>query len=568
MRPRRTIPVLLAALAVTVPASIAGSAGTALAQASIPAPTVTSADYPDDDAWHDGVGIYGEFTIDDPSDQAARYSVSITGQPGLDLATRDGAPVTVAIAPHRSGPVYLTVQSFGPAGENSPTTDYLFLVKAGSAPKAHWKLDEPAGARQFTAEAREGDDPAVAQAAGTVSAGAEGQLGTAAHLDGGHADAAALVDTAKSFTVSAWARPATDGDSVVVAATGEEKNAFSLQSRGGHWAFVKSDADARGAAIRQAVAEQPVYPGTWAHLTGSYDATQKRLRLYVNGALASDVASGDPAWSAQGPLRLGAGVRPRAHPFLGDLDEVRVYDRIIVPAEAAALPKLPKKVHGRWKFNVDGDDDSALGNDMALRGGAAIDPNAGFYGWASPAGLRLDGTAAYAETSGPVIRTDRSFTVSTWVNTEQMPTRASTLLSLPGRNINRFALRFVPGDEPGAHTWQSAMADSDAADAKVTVATHTVSSRWWDHLAVVYDAPTRTMTLYVNGEPQENGSIKGGVGAFDAGGPLQVGRSALGDPEYWPGAVDDVWAFQGALAQQDIATLAGGAELETPDQFD
>ncbi len=146
---------------------------------------------------------------------------------------------------------------------------------------------------------------------------------------------------------------------------------------------MKSDVDRRGAATVQAVAEQPVYPGTWAQLTGSYDATQKRLRLYVNGVLASDVAAGDSAWNARRFLRIGAGVRPHAHAFRGDIDEVRVYDRIIVPEEAAALARLPKTTHGRWKFNTDGSDDSAFGNDMTLRGGAAIDPSAGLQGWGS-----------------------------------------------------------------------------------------------------------------------------------------------------------------------------------------
>ncbi len=43
----------------------------------------------------------------------------------------------------------------------------------------------------------------------------------------------------------------------------------------------------------------------------------------------------------------------------------------------------------------------------------------------------LDGTGAYAEAAGPVVRTDRSFTVSAWANTEQATSTASTLLSCP-----------------------------------------------------------------------------------------------------------------------------------------
>ncbi|MEO3828603.1 LamG domain-containing protein [Actinomadura sp. B10D3] len=565
MRPRRTFPALLTALAVAAPASIAGSMGAARAADVPPAPTVISTDYPSDGAWHGGVGIYGDFTFDDPSDQAARYTVAISGQPGLDLPTQDGAPVTVPIAPQRSGPVILTVQSFGPAGENSPTTSYEFRVSAGSAPKAHWKLDEPAGAQELVAETRDGEAPVTAQVTGQVAPGAEGQVGTAVRLDGGHADTASLVDTTESFTLSAWVRPAAGGDAVVVAATGRRRNAFSLQSRDGHWAFVQTGSDSAGAPVTRAVAEQPVHPGTWTHLAGSYDATQKRLRLYVNGALASDAAAGATAWNARGPLRLGAGVRPRRHPFHGDLDEVRVHDRIIVPSEAAELVRVPKQTRGRWKFDVDGADDSSSVNAMALRGGAVIDPSAG-AAWVSPAGLLLDGTGGFAETAGPAVRTDGSFTLTAWVDTGRLPARAATLLSLPGENVNRMALRFQPGADPGTYRWQLVMADSDSPDAKVTIAEHTTVSGSWDQLAVVYDAPTRTMALYVNGNPDGDRSVKPDVGAFAAGGALQVGRSAIGDPEYWPGAVDDVWAVRGALSPEQIVSLR--PDQDTIGEFD
>ncbi|TDD38535.1 LamG domain-containing protein [Actinomadura sp. KC06] len=567
MRPRRTIQVLLAAFAVAVPTAVAGSAGVAAAESRtlIPAPTVTSTDYPDDDAWHGTVGQYGNFTFEDPSKQAARYVYTINGSRYTEVPTEAGAPVTVPIAPERSGPNILEVGSFGPNGENGPRTTYVFRVKAGTAAKARWKLDEPAGARRLAAETREGEGPVAAWTVGRVTTGADGQLGTAASFTGGQAVTRPVVDTTKSFSMSAWARPARDGDSVVIAATGRLSNAFALQSRGGHWAFVMTGSDSRGAATAQAVAERPVYRGTWAHLVGSYDATKKRLRLYVNGALASDAPAGDSAWNARGPLRIGAGAGRGA--FHGDLDEVRVFDRMIVADEAAELPKVPKRVHGRWKFNADGADDSTFGNHMALRGGAVIDPNAGFP-WTSPAGLMLNGTGAHAEAAGPVIRTDRSFTIAAHANTEQAPAKAVTLLSLSGENVNRFAVRFLPTDEPGWGRWQLVMADDDTAGARTSVAEQTTYAGWWDHIAVVYDAPTRTMRLYVNGDLDESRSVKHDVGAFDAKGALQVGRSAIGDPEHWTGAVDDVWAFQGALTWEQLAMLNGGMEIDTMEWLD
>ncbi|MBO2464365.1 LamG domain-containing protein [Actinomadura violacea] len=564
MRPRRRFATLLAALAVATPASLAAVPGSAWAGARslMPAPAVTSADYPDDDAWHDGVGRYGDFTIDDPSDQAARYEVRLNDQKPLDLPTHDGAPVTVTIAPYRNGPNYLTVESFGPKGENGPPTQYDFLVNQGSAPKAHWKLDESAGARTLAAETRTGEDPLSTRVVGRVTTGVEGQFGTAARFAGGHAVTKPLVDTSKSFTLSAWAKPSGDGDATVVAEAGRHADAFALRSVGGHWAFVKSDSDSRGAATVQAVAEQPLYQDTWAHLVGSYDATQKRLRLYVNGLPAADVPSGGPAWDARS-LRIGAGAPGRAQPFHGDVDEVRVHDRMVVPDEAARMAKVPSEVRGRWKFNTDGADDTTFGHPMTLHGGAAIDPEWGFY-MSSPAGLLLNGDGAYADTAAPVMRTGESFTVAAWANVERWTGKPMTLLSLPGRNGNRLSVRYLPSEDPSWGKWQLVMTEADAPGAQTTVLENFNTQLWWDRVVVVYDAVTRTMRLYVNGNLDQDRSEKAGVGGFDATGGLQVGRSAFSDPEYWTGAVDDVWAFRGALTRTEVGYLSGGAEIDTP----
>ncbi|MGI5322273.1 LamG domain-containing protein [Actinomadura nitritigenes] len=565
MRPRRRFATLLAALAVTTPASLAGGARAVWADAriSIPAPAVTSPDYPDDDAWHDGVGQYGNFTVDDPSDQAARYEVRLNDREPFELATRDGAPVTVAIAPYRNGPNRLTVGSFGPNGENGPTTEYEFLVNPGSAPKAHWKLDEPAGTRTLAAETRTGEDPVSARAIGRVTTGTEGQFATAARFAGGHAVTKPLVDTVKSFTLSAWAKPSGDGDATVVAETGRYANAFALQSVGGHWAFVKSAADSPGAATVQAVAEQPLYQDTWAHLVGSYDATQNRLRLYVNGRPAADVQSGGPGWEARS-LRIGAGAPGRAQPFHGDVDEVRVHDRMVVADEAAQMAKVPSEVRGRWRFNTDGADDTAFGHPMTLHGGAVIDPDAGLWGFLSPAGLMLNGDGAYADTAAPVTRTDRSFTITAWAGVERWAGQPMTLLSLPGRNGDRLSVRYLPGEDPSQGKWRLVLTEADVPEAKTTVIENHDTDGWWDHVAVVYDAVTRTVRLYVNGNLDQDRAEKAGVGAFDAAGGLQVGRSAFGDPGYWSGAVDDVWVFQGALNQTQVSMLSQPIELDTP----
>jgi hypothetical protein len=95
----------------------------------------------------------------------------------------------------------------------------------------------------------------------------------------------------------------------------------------------------------------------------------------------------------------------------------------------------------------------------------------------------------------------------------------------------------------------------------------------WSHVAVVYDALHDRVSLYVDGQLEqtaESVSQEDQVVAFEAtgNGGLQVGRTKFGatdGTEYWSDAVDDLWAYQGALTTEQVQMLAGGVELPTED---
>jgi hypothetical protein len=98
--------------------------------------------------------------------------------------------------------------------------------------------------------------------------------------------------------------------------------------------------------------------------------------------------------------------------------------------------------------------------------------------------------------------------------------------------------------------------------------------RDWNHLALTYDGFAKEARLYVNGvlqnvackdddgdgQPDETGckdllAWAENVLSFKASGALQVGRAKTG--QFFPGQIDDVWAFQGALNDSQIEELAG-----------
>jgi len=240
-----------------------------------------------------------------------------------------------------------------------------------------------------------------------------------------------------------------------------------------------------------------------------------------------------------------------------------------VPGADAAVYQA-SVVEARWKLNVASTsspatsaDDTVHGHTLTLAGNAHVDEAAGLLG-TPPGALMVDGDGDYAATCGPVISTKKSFTVAGWVTTSGRPSGNATVFSQAGTVNSGFILRYSPSAVGGAGGYQIEMPRADVVGAAKSTAEHSSfqSEFEWDHVAIVYDAGQSEMRLYVNGQPEEGTSIRPNTVGFNATGSFQIGRSKSNGfwGEYWPGAIDDVWVFSGALSQDEIQGLAGSAE--------
>ncbi|MCF0091222.1 LamG domain-containing protein [Micromonospora sp. MH99] len=89
----------------------------------------------------------------------------------------------------------------------------------------------------------------------------------------------------------------------------------------------------------------------WVHLTGVYDAGERVMRLYVNGALVKESARAATPWKATGPLCIGRGWYNGGvvDPYYGDIADVRAWNRVVTvddlsgtDADAAnGVPAMP-----------------------------------------------------------------------------------------------------------------------------------------------------------------------------------------------------------------------------------
>lgn len=376
-------------------------------------PRVASLDglYPDADevdGFHGGVGKTGWFTLSPGAPTGWQDSVDVDHY-GWSLepdkfdnivpARADGT-ATIAITPPKEGPNTLYVKAFDKAGNPSSRVNsvegqpdnhevYVFNVASGGGPVASWDLDgdgaDTAGEASLTLE-------------GNASFG-DGFVGQGLSLPGEEGAAAEtaspVIDTSKSYSVSAWVKLNDDGTNYsVVSQDGDRRSSFKLiyASWQDRWTLSLPETDADSTTVARAISDAPPELGEWTHLVGTYDAASRGLRLYVNGQLNDEVTLGRAAWNASGPFAVGRGKwRGAAWDwFNGSIDNVRVYDRVINAEDAADLANDPAE-RSRYKLDEDSGtvaSDSVGTNDGTMVGSSGpvnLVSNPGLESWANGA---------------------------------------------------------------------------------------------------------------------------------------------------------------------------------------
>jgi hypothetical protein len=320
--------------------------------------------------------------------------------------------------------------------------------------------------------------------------------------------------------------------------------------------------------------------GEWAHLLGLYDAETGKARFYVNGHEAGTAVSATPV-EAAGAFQIGrargaTGYRDRWH---GDIGDVQVHDRVVVPTEAAERGYRKPTLLGHWSLEnaTDGvSPEQSDGTPLRLGTGATIhrgpddsclpglDPDCPDvpYALVGDGHLSLDGETGYASLDGPLVDTADSFSVGAVVRlADAEPGRPMTLLSQAGEHTDAFKVRYQPSD----HAWQLVMPEKDEAGAPEKVVSQIEGADGGEgqghRLAVVYDDATDTIKLYLDGYTNAEATATLSDG-WHSSGKFQVGRTRIGDGwgEYLHGDVDEIQAYSGALRDRDIGSLGWGTD--------
>ncbi len=231
---------------------------------------------------------------------------------------------------------------------------------------------------------------------------------------------------------------------------------------------------------------------------------------------------------------------------------------------------------GLWHFDeglgASAADASGRRASLTLRGGARW--TRGLHG----SGLYIPGPGAVAQTAGPVIDTTHSFTVSAWLSS-RLSLQSGSAVSQPGPAGSTFSLGIStatrsPQTRPGeiasgrpsaAHrTWWTFLVPSSPtcppSQCGVQANMHYDDGRLpprlgsWHNVVGVYDARSYTVSVYVDGVPED---VEHVTVLPAATGPLTIGA---GDRAYAPadsfvGAVDELRTYGRPLSPAEVWQL-------------
>jgi hypothetical protein len=585
---------------------------------SPPAPVVSSSDgryQPSDTTLSaDGVGVTGAFvftpTDADPAAAGVQSDVVSykwrlnSGPVSAPIAVAKGAAGQASITPDQVGENTIQVWGYDAAGHSSITGYYSFLVNPGAKPSGVWHFDG------------DGDDATTASTSHPLSKGTGasydglGRAGTASlKLDGaaGYAQSSgSVVDTTKSFSVSAWVRLADVSRSqTVVSQQATTLSGFALHysASSKRFAFSRYTSDVAAPTASRSTSLATPAAGVWTHLTGVYDAAGRTVQLYVNGrAQGAPVAFTTP-WAATGPVQVGRFHNSTGYVeyFGGLIDEVHVWSRVLADAEVvqdarlededasdgdanAPTPALVAQWNATDTLNATGTtikDTSGFQRSLSLSGATlaqittGADPDTGETGTTRQT-MQLNGTSAYASAAGPIVDDTGSFTATAWITLDPAKfadTTKSYAVQVFGQSGTSQSSWGVWYEQPAGKSqgqWTFGRPDKDGTGVlwskKVSDTVSAVALKGAPvMLTVVYDAQMTvdtasgpklgSLSLYVNSARMGNEDDVSfaapwqGTGAFEAGRAKIDGAAA----RYFPGTVDSVRVWSGATSTAVIA---------------
>ena len=422
------------------------------------------------------------------------------------------------------------------------------LPQTMTAPTHHWMLNDNQQNTITTARDNVGGSTLTRTGSSidTPSWDAGDPFAVSADFDGSAgrlSTIGAAVSTTGDFTVSFWTRPEAY-EKVSISQEGTLGNFFKIwPSTDTSWKFAMQRTDSVYSGATWDIASSPpttVKLGMWYHITASYQASSKRMALYVNGDQRGG-ALRTGAWTTGGKLTVGAAKTAAStydFHYKGQIANVQTWNAIVNPVLVANWDT-------RGGSGATLNDWSGYGYHSALTGGYQWHTNG--HADNHLGSISLDGVSGYGTANASLVQpATTSFSASAWVYLSNNSQNRTVLSQVSTRSP--FYLMY----DASCNCWNFALNSANSADATwyMTRDPQPAAINKWVHLAATYNAVDRTSRLYVNGELRATAA---GISTWTSTGPTLVGRGVL--PWYWQGRLESVRVYQGLLSDDDVITV-------------
>ncbi len=173
-----------------------------------------------------------------------------------------------------------------------------------------------------------------------------------------------------------------------------------------------------------------VQVGQWTHWAGSYDAATHTMNLYEDGQLVG-TATGPSSFTGTGSLVVGNDVSGGTNGFIGQMDEVRLFNTALSAADVASdqLTKTPANTDALiadWTMDKVLNtthpyvaDSSAAGHDLTLGAGSGYDATVPLYVNTAGQALAFDGAADHVSFTNATLAAHplTAITIEGWIRT-------------------------------------------------------------------------------------------------------------------------------------------------------
>ena len=422
-----------------------------------------------------------------------------------------------------------------------------------SGPIAHWKLDETTG---FTAvDSVGGNDGTLQNGAAWTTGQIDGGLDFDGVDDAVSAGAPATLDDIfdGGGTLTAWMHPDGWGEGNYGRIADKSSatypgNGWALELYGGNSSFLFQTGYS-AATGSWTTPNGSVSLGAWQHVALVYDTSSDANdpRIFIDG-VEQTVAELD---TPSGTLRSDTGVNftignhamSTVRTFDGQLDDVRVYGRMLSAAEIAKLATPPSTAPiAHWKFDETSGTtaiDSEGGHDGTLVGNASWAPGE------VDGSLSLDGTGDRVDVSG-LIGSPSSLTIAAWVNLSSAGFSGAEVIDLGDNILMRLDNTFY---DTYVSFW-------DGSSWQRTRTGQFIAGSGWRHVAYTHDDAANQQYFYIDGVEAASTTFSTSI-SYSHGSNTTIGANSNGNSNYdFNGQIDDLRIYNVALSAAEIAELA------------